>query len=140
MKKLERLENWDQRLALVTARLIRTPSVWGESDCLLKVCDAIEAVTGEDLAADIRGQYSTEAGAARLMRKRKAKNVEDVLAQFFEPVGRLLAQRGDVFAIEEDGQIAAGYITEYGAAVATPHGLAFRPQMAIKTAFKVGRE
>lgn len=138
---MERVHEWDRRLAEVTSRHLQTPSSWGESDCLLKVADAIEAVTGIDLAGSIRGKYKTEAGAAKLLRKRGHTNVESLLEELFDPVGRLLAQRGDVVTIEQDGQIAAGYVTEYGVIVATPTGSAFRPQtdQSIRKAFKVGR-
>lgn len=141
MKHLTRVKDWDRRLAAVTSKHITTPGVWGESDCLLKVADAVEAVTGEDLAASIRGAYSTEAGAAKFMRRRKCENVEQVLEQFFEPTGRLTAQRGDVVSIEQDGEIAAGFVTEYGVAVPTPSGTVFRAQTSptIRKAFKVGR-
>lgn len=141
MKNLTRLPDWDRRLAAVTERHMQTPSVMGESDCLLKVADAVEAVTGFDPAAKQRGKYNSAQGAAKVMRRMKCANAEEVLAKMFEPVGRLLAQRGDVVSIEEDGEIAAGYVTNYGIAVATPAGIAFRPQTSpsIRKAFKVGR-
>lgn len=142
MKKItvERVNDWDQRLAAVTSRHLRTASVWGESDCLLKVADAIEAVIGVDPAAGIRGKYKTEAGAAKLMRKRGFETVEDVIASMFDQTeGKLMAQRGDICIIEENGEIAAGYMTEYGAAIATPSGSAFRSPMEIARAYKVGR-
>lgn len=141
MQALKRVSDWDRRLAKVTETHLKTPSVWGESDCLLKVADAIEAVTGLDLAVTVRGKYKTELGAAKLLLKRKYENVEAVFDDYFEPVGRLMAQRGDVVTIEEDGAIAAGYVTNYGVAVATPGGIAFRPQTSpnIRKAYKVGR-
>lgn len=130
--------DWDRRLARVTEKHIELAGTWGEADCLLTVADAIEAVTGKDPAKAIRGKYSTEIGAAKLLRRRKMTTVEDALAALFPPVGRLLAQRGDVGVIDKNGVLAAGYVTEYGFAVKTERGLSFHPQTEIKSAFKVG--
>lgn len=138
MLKLTRLPDWDRRLARATERHMSTPMQWGESDCLLTVADAIEAVTGIDPAAKIRGKYSSEIGAAKLMRRRKANDVEQVLERLFAPVGRLMAQRGDVCVVEREGVLCAGYVTEYGVAVKSERGLDFIQQTEIKTAFKVG--
>lgn len=142
MKKLTRLPDWDRRLAEVTARHLTTPAVWGESDCLLRVADAIEAVTGEDLAKAIRGKYSTELGAAKLLKRKKCDDVGQLLARHFEPCGRLMARRGDIMIVEQDGVIAAGFVTEYGVAVTSPRGTVFRPQTdaTMKAALKVGRK
>ena len=141
MKKLTRLPDWDRRLAAVTARHMQTRPVWGQSDCLLRVADAVEAVTGEDLAAEIRGKYSSEIGAAKQLRKKKCDDVWQLLSKYFQPVGRLMAQRGDIVIIEQDGEIAAGFVTEYGVAITTPHGTMFRDQTdpSIRAALKVGR-
>ena len=134
---MTRLPDWDRRLARVTEKHMRSPGVWGESDCLLTVADAIEAVTGVDHAAKVRGKYSTPAGAAKLMRRRKCANVEDVLARLFAETGRLLARRGDVATVERDGEIAAGFVTDQGVAVKNERGLTFVPQAQIRKAFRV---
>ncbi|GAA2867512.1 hypothetical protein GGQ99_001281 [Aminobacter niigataensis] len=138
MLKLQRLPDWERRLALVVEHHLETPGEWGVADCLLTVADAVEAVTGVDPATRIRGAYSSELGAAKLMRRRKCADVEAVLAKLFPPVGRLMAQRGDVGVVEREGVLAAGFITERGLAVKVEAGLAFYPQTEIKTAFKVG--
>lgn len=138
MLNLTRLPDWERRLALVVEHHIEVPGTWGVADCLLTVADAVEAVTGVDPAAKIRGVYSSELGAAKLMRRRKCADVEAVLAKLFPPVGRLMALRGDVGVVERDGVLAAGFITERGLAVKIETGLAFYPQTEIKRAFKVG--
>lgn len=138
MLKLTRLPDWERRLAHVVERHLETPGVWGVADCLLTVADAVEAVTGVDPAAKVRGKYSSEIGAAKALRQRKFADVEAALASLFPPVGRLMAQRGDVGVVERDGELAAGFITERGLAVKIETGLAFYPQTEIKSAFKVG--
>ncbi|CAI2935009.1 DUF6950 family protein [Aminobacter niigataensis] len=138
MLKLQRLPDWERRLALVVEHHLDMPGEWGVADCLLTVADVIEAMTGIDPAARVRGTYSSEIGAAKVMRRRKCADVEAVLAKLFPPVGRLSASRGDAGVIERDGMLAAGIITERGFAVKVETGLVFYPQTAIKTAFKVG--
>lgn len=138
MLKLTRLPDWDRRLARLVNQHKSTPGVWGVSDCLLTVADAVEAITGTDPAADIRGKYKTEAGAARILRKRGFGDVEMALASLFPPVGRLMVQRGDIGVVERNGVLCAGFITDLGFAVKTESGLSFVSQMTIKSAFKVG--
>lgn len=135
----DRLPDWDFRLAEVTTKHMTLPGQWGTSDCLITVADAIRAVLGVDLAQTIRGKYTTEIGAAKLLKRRKYQTVEDALADRFPIIGRLSALRGDVGVYERQGVLCAGYVTEYGFAVKAEHGLEFVPQTDIKTAFRVGR-
>lgn len=41
----------------------RSAFVWGQTDCILSMCNHVLAVTGIDPAAPWRGTYSDEAGA-----------------------------------------------------------------------------
>lgn len=136
---MTRIDDWERRLARVTEKHLSLPGEWGVADCLLTVADAIEAVTGTDPAADIRGRYKTEIGARRLMKRKGFDDVEAVLAALFPRVGRLLAQRGDVAVVRRGDVLSAGYVTEYGVAVKTATGLSFVPQTDIHAAFRVGR-
>lgn len=43
--------------------------VWGLSDCMFMIAGWLFAVTSTDVAEPYRGRYSTEAGAARVMRR-----------------------------------------------------------------------
>lgn len=135
---LERLSDWDRRLADVTERHASTAAAWGVCDCLLAAADAVEAVTGIDPAADVRGSYSTEEGALLAMRERGAENVEEVLMQLFPECGRLQARRGDLCTVDRGGSIAAGYVTILGVAVKSPRGLVYVPQTEARKAFTVG--
>lgn len=140
MLDLTRLPDWDRRLARLVSGIADTPGIWGKSDCIMTAAAGIEAVTGTDIMAPWRGRYRTEAGAARWMRKGGCKDVEGLLRDFFglPPVGRLLAQRGDVGVVERDGALCAGFMCDQGFLVRTETGRAILPQTAIKTAFKVG--
>lgn len=133
-----RLPDWDRRLARVTEKHLALPGEWGVCDCGLTVGEAIEAVTGTNPLAEFAGRYSTELGAARIMKRKGWADMGDVLAHFFPPVGRLLAQRGDVGTVMQGGALTAGYVTEYGFAAKGPRGLIFHPQTEIVSAYKVG--
>lgn len=138
MLELTRLPDWDQRLARLVERHMQTSGGWGAADCLLTAMDAVAAVTGIDPAAAIRGRYKTQLGAARLLRRNGFEDVEQALASHFPEVGRLLAQRGDLAVVEQDGVLAAGFVCSHGVAVKVEAGLMFVPQTEIKSAFKVG--
>lgn len=139
MLELTRLPDWDRRLARAVDRHADIPGEWGVADCLLTCADIVEAVTGFDPAADIRGRYKTEAGAARLLRKRGYTDVEAALADLFQPEAVLMAQRGDLGMVERGGRLTACFITDKGGAAKTERGLSFFPQTELKTAFRVGR-
>lgn len=140
MLKIEpRLPDWDRRLARVTEKHLRLAGEWGVSDCLMTAMDAVEAVTGFDPAARVRGTYSTEQGAAKLLRRRKVDTVEQMLAKMFPTLpSAFSALRGDVVVVERNGVLSAGYVCEYEVAVKTETGLAFVGITEIRKAFQVG--
>lgn len=53
--------------ALFNARY-SAPFQWGVHDCALWAFDAVQALTGRDPAADLRGQWHSAAGALRTLR------------------------------------------------------------------------
>ncbi len=65
---LTRQPHWATRglHAFLLARA-RAPFVWGANDCALFAADAIEAMTGVDIASDFRGRYHDEASAQALI-------------------------------------------------------------------------
>ena len=126
-------QQWDKRLVAVTEAHINTPLVWGKSDCLLTACDAIEAMTGVDPAADIRGNYKSKAGAYRLIKQRGYDSLGSVLADRFAEIPVAMAGRGDVGIYQN----TVGYFCEYGFAVKGEDGLRFLPRTMAERAFKV---
>lgn len=129
---------WEKRLVAVTEAHMNTPLVWGKSDCLLTVADAVEAATGDDPAKDIRGKYKGKTGAYRLIKSRGFDSLIAILADRFEEIPASLAQRGDVgIFVNENGDQTAGYFCEYGFAVKGEDGLRFLPRTMAERAFKV---
>jgi hypothetical protein len=116
--KLTRKPNWDTDafdkflLSRATA-----PFAWGSNDCALFAADAIEAITGMDIAADFRGLYRDEASAWKAIRKVcKGTTVEDAAVYCAEKFGLrewqypLMARRGDLVVLPESGSIIAGVV------------------------------
>jgi len=146
---LTRKEHWDTR-ALHGFLLSRaeTPFVWGQHDCALFAADAIEAMTGVDIAADFRGKYSDEAGAKLTMRSvAHAATLAEAAAYCARKHGLaewpfpLFARRGDLVVVRNgDGSLIAGIVHLNGRHVvaAGEKGLLRLPCRAIVRAWHVG--
>lgn len=96
-----RLRDWPDRLAALFAARAAEPFAWGRHDCCLFAADAVLAVTGHDPAADLRGAYTTAAGAARVLEP--FGGVAGVaIARAGRVVPVALAQPGDVGLSHQD--------------------------------------
>ena len=104
----------------------KTPFAWGANDCALFAADGILAMTGVDIAADFRGQYSDQAAAFALIKRvTGGETIADAaawcarkhgLAEWKAP---LLAQRGDLVVFEgPGGELVAGLVHLSGAHIA----------------------
>lgn len=62
-----RLPDWQHRFGDLVHARAQTPFAWGSHDCCLWAADAVHAITGVDLAADLRGAYASEPDAAALL-------------------------------------------------------------------------
>jgi hypothetical protein len=113
---------------------------WGRLDCLLFVADCIQAMTGEDLAAGIRGRYTTEVGSKRVLTSDLGGSLTAALTgKLGDPVPIPFSGRGDVVLVMVDGVEAAGVIDLSGerVAVLTLDGLESIPVSAARLAWKV---
>lgn len=63
-----RREDWEQRLAHFILGRLNAPFAWGEHDCCLFACDAIQEMYDVDIAAEFRGRYHTPIGAYDLLK------------------------------------------------------------------------
>lgn len=66
MTKPTRYRDWQSRFADFVVSRESEPFAWGSNDCALCACDGIEAISGHDPAADVRG-YDSAIGAARVV-------------------------------------------------------------------------
>lgn len=137
---MERVENWPSRLHEFLESAAATGFIWGENDCLLMVAGAIQAQTGVDLAAGIRGRYKTETGAKRVLTSDLGGSLENALTtKLGDPVPIPFAGRGDVALVRVDDVEAAGIIDLSGerVAVLTLDGMESLPMTSVRLAWKV---
>lgn len=96
----QRLPDWFTRLGGLVSSRLDEPFTWGERDCCLWAADAVQAVTGVDQAADLRGTYSTAYGAARVLAQ--TGGLAALCTQRLGPeVAPVAAQVGDIGLVDE---------------------------------------
>lgn len=133
---LHRVADWPERLALLVQQRLRQPFAWGVADCCLWAADAVQAITGHDFAAGVRGSYDTALGAARALAGRSpAELARDALGQ---PLAHpTLAQRGDVVCHEREGQQTLGICVGEQWCAPGDGGLVFQPMSTVICAWRV---
>lgn len=89
-------------MAACLAERMDRPFTWGSHDCVLFAADCVEACTGVDPAAGMRGTYGTPIGAARVLKR--AGGMEALAIEHLGPeVPPLMAQPGDVGIVRSAG-------------------------------------
>lgn len=97
-----RRDDWQLRFSDFVQTRARLPFAWGSNDCCLFAADAVEAITGVDPAASLRG-YDSALSAQRLIDARGGirQIATDALGAEMAPV---FAAVGDVVLIENAGR------------------------------------
>lgn len=117
---------------------------WGQNDCILFALDCVRAITGADMAADIRGKYDSAASARDLIKTYGGDlaDAADAFALRFEveEVPARYAQRGDLAIVESPvvGQSLAVVMPSYIVAPARRGTLRTPRYRALKT-WAIGR-
>lgn len=102
-----RFEDWDVRLFAELARHSAMPMRWGISDCAWLALDCARAISGADPWKDQHGAYSTEKGAAKMLRKLGFPDLGTGFATEFPEVAPAMARRGDIGTVLlDDGQVS----------------------------------
>ena len=119
---MKRLQDWPERLASYLAEVELRPFQWGTHDCALHVCNAVEAMTGTDMAHDFRGKYSNVGGAERAMRKFAGGGLEALACKMaqqheLDEVWPLRAGRGDVALFDTEQGATLGIVSTNGMTV-----------------------
>ena len=93
---MTRRSTWEADLSAYISSVRSRSFAFGEHDCGLFAAGAVLAMTGDDPGAPFRGQYSTELGCAKALKRFGAGDLKSTLDALFDdrPIGRL--QRGDL--------------------------------------------
>jgi len=146
MSGLSRLEDWPERLAALIDARMSVPFRWGSNDCALFAADAVQAVTGVDLAAVWRGQYADEEGARSMRSASSHLASGDIVAALREMAHRrlgpdappLMARRGDIVLVEHDNGHSLAVCLGSMAAAPGRRGLMVLDRAAWRAAWRVG--
>lgn len=138
---MNRFANWPTLLTAALEPRWRETHEWGRNDCALLACDAVLAITGVDLAAEVRGRYWTEQEARALLKELTgggglAEYAEKIAAVHnLESVSWQELRRGDIGFLETPDGGALGVVWPSGRLVVPGNMLPAR--MAIR-GWKIG--
>jgi hypothetical protein len=122
---MTRLPSWQSALdAFLLANQDR-PFRYGEWDCCLFACDAIQIMTGVDPAIAYRDKYASRESAMRAVlhgtgRASVQAVAESVTAEYnMPPIPVLQAGRGDLVLIRRSGDYSLGIVALNGREIVT---------------------
>lgn len=131
-----RRENWPEALHALVESRNAWPFAWGEHDCCAFAADAVEAMTGTDPIADLRGYH--DGPTAESLLDSLGGLEAAVTARLGQPIALLLAQRGDVVLVEIDQIKALAICLGDIAAVPGPRRLQFVDRACWMSAWRIG--
>lgn len=137
-------EGWEGRLGAFLADARGRKFRWGIWDCCLFAAGAVEAITGIDPAAELRGKYMTKKEARLLMSDFAGGGVSETIWRIAsgygcKEVSVLTAQRGDIVIAETSLGDALGVIGMDGrfALFAGPEGVTTLPVSVCRNAWRI---
>lgn len=135
---MERLPDWQPRLTVWLRDSRKKPFEQGTWDCGVFAAGAIEAMTGVDVIAEVRGKYSTTKGAMKLLKRLGYKDHVALFASVCPKIPLLSSRAGDLVAFKTAEGLALGIVQGAGAYHAGPHGLAIISTQVAHAAYRVG--
>jgi hypothetical protein len=137
---MTRHRDWRRRLHEAIEARRRVPFSFAAGvDCALFVADCLQAITGEDPAADFRGRYSSDIGAMRVIRNAGFANLADLVSSRLDEIAPVRAQVGDVAFIPDESPFGGALGIVIGEQVACLHvdGIGSVPRTLMTRAFRV---
>lgn len=134
---LTRSKDWPEQLAAFLDARIDTPFFWGKNDCCLFAADAVIAITGTDIAADVRGVYASakSAKATTKVFGGLAQLAADRLGPEIRP---MFAKRGDILLVKgADGREFLAVCVGDAYAGPGPIGTVYGPMTDVLNAWSV---
>lgn len=130
-----RKSNWQSELSAYLVGCAHTPFQYGSLDCGLFVAGAIRAMTGVDVAVDLRGRYRNRREAFAAIRALcghpTMQAAADYLADVYgiPEVPVLCAQRGDAVQLRRGRASSVGIVAMHGTEILTPYaaGILYLP-------------
>ncbi|HPE49720.1 MAG TPA: hypothetical protein PLR76_15055 [Hyphomonas sp.] len=136
-----RIQGWEQALFETTTLAMKRPHEWGVHDCATFAADCVEAMTGIDPIADLRGHWQGPVSARRLIAEEGADTLGDLAAQRLPEIAPSMARRGDVVLCKSDGTNETEFLAicqGHTAVGPAAHGLIHVPMTQALRAFRVG--
>lgn len=141
-----RHKDWENRLNAYIGEARDRPFEWGQHDCILFACSAVEVMTGIDHALSYRGQYSDKRGAARMLAELGEGTLLRTIDSCFERKAVSHAVRGDLVWFEGSAGVCLGNMAAFvgeehlveKAGVAAREGLITIPRRCWEKAWSVG--
>jgi len=130
-----RKNDWQLRFAEFVQARARMPFAWGSNDCCLFTVDAVQAMTGIDHAATLRG-YTTPLAAERILRERGGVR-QLAINSWGDPVPPTMAGIGDVVLMVNEGRELLAICNGTCAIGAGPDGIAVMGMDAAVAAWKI---
>lgn len=137
---MKRLTDWRGRFSDAMNAAATKPHVYGEHDCLVgHIGPGIEALTGEDLYSQHKGQYDNAESAKAYLASLGYATLGDCLAAQLPEIPPARVHIGDVVTIGiGDGAEALGQVVGSRVMVLAPQGKATVSLQRIQRAFRVG--
>jgi hypothetical protein len=140
-----RKPDWQSALAGYLDRCALAPFGYGVLDCGLFAAGAIEAMTGVDVAGDLRGRYSNRREAlAALLSVCGARTMEGAVAMLAARYGTpaiapAYAQRGDAVLFGRGRGSSLGIVAMHGTEALAPgrHGTLRMPLSRVTLAWRI---
>lgn len=132
-----RIENWDAALDAVLDAHLLADAVWGASDCFRLPMAVVGALRGCEPPFS-RVKYTTEAGAAKALRRNGFETIGHAMASVLPEIAPLQAGRGDV-GVAVVGGVASGCVITNGGLIikSQNRGWDIRPLILLSRAFAV---
>lgn len=132
-----RRSDWRARLNAYIVSHRATPFGYGTHDCALFAAGAVEAMTGEDMAAAFRGAYDSAEGGLVAMQAAGFESPIALAASRFERIPASLAAVGDIAVVDTENGPAIGVVQGAQIAMVGPSGLMLVPLTSARLAFRV---
>lgn len=130
--------DWQERLTVWLQENRLKSFQQGQWDCGYFAAGAIEAMTGVDIIADVRGKYKTTKGAMKVLKRMGHKDHVSLFASHCPEIPTLSARPGDLVTFATGEGLALAIVQGAGAYHAGPHGLSVISMQAAHRAYRVG--